>query len=344
MKYLIPYTEYEEVINLMGKGFEHENLEYVKAIVADLTEDQATMLRKEGIEVHENQDAELLYAVPTFAYFQTPPEILNYWNLNSAHAAGFTGTGVKVAILDTGCNDFFAVAMPSNLTRLDFTGLGIGDNNGHGSRGCTMIGQTNSVFTPFGINNFGIAYGAHIYSMRTYENGVLGVILAINYCIANGIDIINISLDVGPSANTAVQAALDAGIIVVCASGNVLTNYMAYPAAYLGVIAVNAVECPTGVLFGSYHYHPGENMVTVTTYNGGCAQAWTGGTSQAAFMLSGLLAIYKQKYPSLNCAKAINLLRRRALKMDGYTYALPSSTYDTLINLETGGGFVNALN
>jgi len=104
----------------------------------------------------------------------------------------------------------------------------------------------------------GVSWGARIMPIR-----VLGVGGGTAYDVAQGIryaagldndsgtrptqraDIINLSLG-GPAYSTtaasAVQAARDAGVILIAAAGNEASSLPFYPASYSGVVSVSAVE------------------------------------------------------------------------------------------------------
>lgn len=348
-KHLITYEEYEHVLAMIGQDAEHKHYENVGVVSIDLTMEEAQGLRDAGLIVEKNTAVKLLSTpVPFNPSYGIPPQNLAYYYPNDPFLAGFDGSGVKVAIIDTGCNDATAAACPG-ITRLDFTGLGPGDNQGHGSKGCLTVGQQLNFYTPFETELWGMAPKCSLYSMRAIEGGVDAFVAAIDYGISIGIDIMNFSVSIGPvlSLRTAIQAAVDAGIIVVCASGNVFVgSEMAYPAQFPGVLAISSIFTITGELFGSYITGDGHTALTVVNYNGGAAQTFISGTSGAAFTMSGLMAMYKQKYPGLNSARAINLLQRRALPMDGYTYddSIDSTTLGILLNYQTGAGFTAPLN
>lgn len=356
-KYIIEYKDYDEIVSVFTNHIPHTDLNKVNTVIVDLYEDEFIAIKKAGYNIKEDtfvlgNDA-LCYTPTDMASSQTPPtDLLNYYNAWDSHAAGFTGAGVKVAVIDTGQHDNHHAAAPG-VTRHDFTVGQTGSNlepQSHGGRGCIHIGQTN-LFTGTATSGatalYGIAYGCDLHSMRIMEDDTAlynsSVISAINYCIANNFDIINLSLSLGAGLETAVQAALTANIIVVCASGNDPMNPIAHPANMEGVIAVNAWD--TGVVSGSYITDDTSTRVTIVNYISGHT-SFAGGTSQGAFMLTGLLAIYKQKYPSLNTAKAVHLLKRRALQLDGFTYNRysVSDTKGILENYETGAGFIAPIN
>lgn len=351
-KYIIEYTDYNEILGLLGHEITHSKLENVSTIIVDLTEEEYEALIGAGIKIFKNLPGKLLFTpqnVPFRGYpGLTAPDqgvpVNDFLNLRNAHLAGFNGAGTKVAILDTGANISTLQAVPT-LIRQDYTGLGPDDLYNHGGKACNIIGQVFSLFNLSISVTYGMAYGCQLYSMNVLDGGTAAVIAAIDYCISHGIDVINISLEMGSGLDTAITAAIDAGIIVVCASGNSTGSPVAHPANVPGVIAVNGVAYDNAsVIFGSYITTDGHVQVTTTFYDGGHAESFVGGTSQAAFMISGLMAIYKQKYPSLDTPKAINLLRKKSLEMTGYTYSISSSTKDKLLDYQTGGGFIGPIN
>lgn len=66
---------------------------------------------------------------------------------------------------------------------------------------------------------------------------------AINDAITNGANVISLSLGsstADPTEQTAIEAAISAGVVVVAAAGNETATKLDYPAAYPGVIAVGA--------------------------------------------------------------------------------------------------------
>lgn len=352
-KYIIQYDDYDNILGLLGYGIPHSNLKNVSTIIVDLTDEEYEALIGAGINILKDSVGKFMFTPNALSNSQTPPnDIFNYYNIESAHAAGFDGDGVKVAIIDSGQHDNHHAAAP-NTTRHDFTQGQSGEDieiTPHGGRGCIIVGQTN-LFTgtpvPGATAEYGIAHDCDLHSMRVEEDSGLifasSVISALNYCVSNNFDIINLSIALeNNTMDNAILACLNAGIIVICASGNDYEVSMTYPANYDGVIAVNGWnDSVDPKVFGSYLIGP--NKITITNYSQGHT-TFVGGTSQAAFILTGILTIYKQKYPSLDTPKAIHLLRRKALQMDGFTYDIPCNTNNILLNNRTGAGFLAPIN
>jgi len=342
---------------LLGHEIPYKNLKYVTTILVNLYDEEYEAIKESGYNIKKDieiKSSDALLAVPPYELpsSETPPTTLfTYYNLTNSHAAEFTGLGVKVALIDTGCDDNHLAAAPS-VTRHDFsvdqTGVSI-EPETHGGRGCIIIGQTNlytGTPTPGATALYGMAYESDLHSLRVQEDNTAifssSIITAIDYCIANSFHIINLSLDGSGGLSTAVNAALAANIIVVCASGNNPANYISHPANIDGVIAVNGWLTEVA---GSHLTLDGHTQITAVNFVQGHTST-IGGTSQAAFHLTALLAIYKQKYPTLNTTKAIHLIKNKALQVDGYTYSLKShtKTKGILENYETGAGFIGPIN
>lgn len=344
-KYIVTYNEYDDIRSFISH-IDHKNLVNVKQVIIDLNDEEYFILSEQGFNINESKPIEYgLLSNPAIPETGTPPPIFSYFKIDQAHAAGFKGYGIKVAILDSGCDDLRAACI-GNITRETFTGVAANiDTSNHGSRGCLFIGQTKNINDTGSILNYGIAYESQVYSLKCLGGTNTDIIEAIDYCITNNIDIINCSFFTTEDANlsAAYMTAMNVGIIVVCAAGNDVSGSMVFPANIPGVISINIVQNGTpNVPIGSYLNT--SNNVTVTTYATGHGQTAVYGTSQGAFHTTGLLAIYKQKYPNLDTQKAIRLLQRRAIPFDGFTYNLSSNTRDILLNAETGAGFIASIN
>lgn len=350
-KYIIQYENYTDILDLLGYGIPHSNLENVKTIIVDLTLEEYEALVGTGIIIEPNTPCELLFMpsyISTTPITTLPTEIQSYLKANLAQAAGFTGTGVNVALLDTGCNDAAAAAIPGVIRQTYVDGQDIHtDNYNHGSYGALLIAQSKKLADGSDFKG-GIAPGCQLYTMNVFDGGYASIVSAISWCISNNIHIINMSFALLTTLlYPIIQTAIDAGIIVCCASGNSSLSDIVIPARIPGVVCVGAIDSSvlpgTTNIFSSYTMPDGTIQITTIFHNLGGAEIRVGGTSQATHMTSAMMALYKQKYPSLNSAKAINLLRRKALQLDGHTYNQISYTKDTLLDYQTGAGFTSPL-
>lgn len=154
-------------------------------------------------------------------------------NYEAAWAAGYTGAGVTIAIVDTGI-----APHPDFAGRLvafkDFIGTGIDfyDDNGHGTHCAGDAAGDGSMSN--GVYK-GAAYEANLVGVKVLDKNGSGswssVISGVQWCIDNkatySIDVISMSLGgtatlsyVDDTVCQAVEAAWNAGIVVFVAAGN----------------------------------------------------------------------------------------------------------------------------
>ena len=212
--------------------------------------------REEELARAYSQRPEVEYAEPNYYRFLcAPPDdplfdrqwhfpLINLpdaWEVNR-------GSGVTVAVVDTGVNPFgfdgFGSRMlPGYNAILKIPG-GI-DFNSHGTHVAGTIGQETNNATGVA----GIAYEAEILPVKVMLFLGFGldswIIDGIIWAADNGADIINLSL--GGSADSeafedAINYAYQKGITVVAAAGNDGENGVLYPAAFENCIAVGAVR------------------------------------------------------------------------------------------------------
>ncbi|HEX5691887.1 MAG TPA: S8 family serine peptidase, partial [Roseiflexaceae bacterium] len=118
----------------------------------------------------------------------------------------------------------------------------ISDGNGHGTHVAGIIAAEGNN----GIGVTGVAWRARILPVRVLDADLFGwesdVIQGLNYAVANGASVINMSLGLeqaGPMFAEAVEYAEARGVVVVAAAGN-NGGAVVYPAAYPTVLSVGA--------------------------------------------------------------------------------------------------------
>ncbi len=168
-----------------------------------------------------------------------------------AWAAGYEGSGIKVAILDTGLLTSHEDLSANCVSGKDFvddaagTEYNIDPESGHGTQVSGIIGAVNNN----GLGGSGIAPEATIRGYRVLGDDGSGtdddIMEAINAAVDDGYDIINMSLGgAGYDAyfQQSVTDAYNAGVAVFAAAGNESTNAYSYPASYDHVICIAALE------------------------------------------------------------------------------------------------------
>jgi len=198
-------------------------------------------------------------------------EYRNAWGVThigapAAQAAGVTGVGVKVAVIDTGIDyihddpdDDPYVVDPEFLGNYA-GGIDIynGDNdpmddNGHGTHVSGILAAERNQYLVVGVAPDVELYGVKILNANG-EGEYSHLIAGLEWAVANGMDVVNMSLggqEVSETLAQAVREAHAAGLLMVAASGNVnpLDWYelfygcpVAYPAAYPEVLATTFTD------------------------------------------------------------------------------------------------------
>lgn len=184
-------------------------------------------------------------------------ELDNTWGVKhigsgAVHSGGNSGTGVKVAVIDSGI-DYTHPDLSANYAGgYDFVNNDSDpmDDNGHGTH---VAGTVAAVADAAGV--IGVAPGAALYAVKVLSadgsGAWSGVIAGLDWCVQNGIQISNNSYGSGSDPGSLVQAAFDnaaaAGLLNVAAAGNSGTppgkgNNVGYPARYDSVVAVAATD------------------------------------------------------------------------------------------------------
>lgn len=220
-----------------------------------------------------------------------------------AWAEGYTGSGVKVAILDTGVkadHEDLVIAAEANATGSSLTtGSGTAaDANGHGTHVAGIVGaKANN-----GKGGVGIAPDATLYAVNVLTGGDnagtdWAIMQGIKQAIDWKVDIINMSLGgVGRNekCQKVVTEAYNAGIAIFVAAGNEGVNRVNYPANYDNVICVAATDQNNSrtdfSTYGSWVDLSAPGVAIWSTYNDGKYTSMDG-TSMACPVAAGEAAV-----------------------------------------------------
>ncbi|MEV0623601.1 S8 family serine peptidase [Nonomuraea sp. NPDC050404] len=233
------------------------------------------------------------------------------------------GSGVVVAVLDTGVNLLHPDLEGAVIQGPDLTGQDSGPWGQHGTAMASLIaGRGHGEGRKGGV--LGVAPEARVLSVRvTLENGDPrrgkqrsgwrdALAKGIRYAADQGADVISMSLGGGSGAwegsaseEEAVQYAISKGAVLVASSGNDGTagNRKNFPAAYPGVIAVGAVDKKMKVAdFSNKQDYvsvvaPGTEVVTA---DGDASYMVGDGTSSAAAMVAGIAALIRSAHPGMS--------------------------------------------
>ncbi|TXK75434.1 S8 family serine peptidase [Paenibacillus sp. N3.4] len=172
------------------------------------------------------------------------PVNLKQIHVPEVHDLGNDGTGVKVAVLDTGVNTKLSELHVSGGISLVPNDATLGDTNGHGTfvAGILAAHKDNQGFV-------GVAPNVSLYDVKVLDgngNGAYSqVIQGIDWAIENHMDVVSMSFTGGnysAALEEATQLAYSNGILLVAATGNDGTNNVSYPAKFSSVIGVGAVD------------------------------------------------------------------------------------------------------
>lgn len=240
--YRYPHTEQNsDSISIEETEYEIEN----NGDAADVNEDGVPTLEAYADAAFSYNDPALLSENANYQWQHVAVGSAYAW------ADGYTGAGIKVAILDTGVknnHEDLTLAGEANATgNTVTTGAGTAaDVNGHGTHVAGIVGaKANN-----GKGGVGIAPDATLYAVNVLSGGVnagtdWAIVQGIKQAQNWNVDIINMSLG-GPGYNELCQKvvsdAYDAGIAIFVSAGNEGVNRMNYPACYDKVICVAAVD------------------------------------------------------------------------------------------------------
>lgn len=297
---------------------------------------------------------------------QTPWEIANanIPQLVNTHGTPMTGSGVTVAVIDTGIQAQHQLSVSSsNGEVLNGEGSDFrADDDGHG----TMVASIIAAHKESGNAMQGIAPGVTLLSYReagckapqnsTTANTETGMAKAIKDAVSAGADVINISQDGyedEPALSAAVQAAYNKGVVIVASAGNQgdrdttgganNTDYgvdpKTYPASYMPyVLAVGAVD-----QFGTVPTF----SETGSAKNGYYIGVVAPGVSVEGLMPNGSMAVDDGTSFSAPYVAAEAALIIQEHGWAGSAHASPSRAYDVMKIIEAtadgDGGYSSSL-
>jgi len=262
------------------------------------------------------------------------------------------GEGVKVAVVDT--------AVDLRHPDIDIKGGRDFVNNrtinyykkaypveGHGTHVSGIISARDNDAGMVGVAPLCEVYNCSVlddYGSGTYED----IIKAIDWCIKNEMDVINMSLGGGGDFKEfydAIRRAYDANIPIVCAAGNSSwdTGYLDFPATYNETIAVASINKNMNrSSFSSIGSNidvaaPGSNILSCTPKNN--YEVYSG-TSMAAPFVTGLIALMIAKHRATGGNTPVNTveeIRQHIIKTTTDVDNIGQDNY-------TGYGLINPAN
>lgn len=310
-------------------------------VQTDLTSGQAQALERDA-RVSQVEDNYMVYGCSDESA-ETAGAEMTQWYLDAMNVdrnmQGISGEKVKVELLDSGVSYVSAL---EDVERVDlttdsatgaegFTEVLFNDNSGHGTAMAGLIAANSPDGSLTGINP-----NAELYSVRILDENLQApiskVIEGIYWGIEHQVDIINMSFgtEVNSEAlHNAVQAASDAGILLIAAAGNNESKGILYPAAYPEVIAVGATTSEGTVLSGTASgtelelLAPGNQIISTGMVDGYSSGS---GTSLATAEVTGVASLLLGQ-PGATADVVRGLLRATAKDVEGSNAGLVDYGY-----------------
>ena len=196
------------------------------AAVLEVSADQLETLSTDPAVSHLSGDVPVRRTMAVTAQTVGADQV---WMKSGVTARGHSGSGIGVAVIDSGVATTHPSLRNKVVASFDFTASsGLPDDSGHGTHVASIIAGRDDDYA-------GVAPGAHIVSLRVLSADGSGdtsdVIAALDWTVENrhryNLKVVNLSLGhpvfesyVDDPLCQAVQRATDAGLLVVTAAGN----------------------------------------------------------------------------------------------------------------------------
>ncbi|MEM7534681.1 MAG: S8 family serine peptidase [Chloroflexota bacterium] len=251
---------------------------------------------------------------------------------------------VIIAVLDTGLNldhpEFAGRIVPG----YDFVNDDDDptDDNGHGTHAAGIIAAA----IDNNIGSAGVCPQCSIMPIKVLNENNAGtwakVASGIHFAVDNGATIINLSLGAQTPSHTiesAINYAVEHGVMIVAAAGNAATDTPFYPAAFMDVVAVGATRMDdTKWSLSNYGDYidvtaPGVQIFSTSHDLDNEFDGFTlmSGTSMAAPHVAGLAGLLASEYPKLSAGDVANRIYK-------YSNDLGAQNWDD----QFGHGRINA--
>ncbi len=274
---------------------------------------------------------------------ETPNDIFFdlQWNMAADEPGGIDAVGawniqtgsdsVTIAVLDGGVDDRHPEFAGRIVAAEDYINDGLAPENDNYVSHATHVGGIAAASGNNDIGVSGVSWGAKIYSIKILNNVGAGTTTdfanALYEVIEADVDIVNMSFVYPGSGspcrsevlNPAIEAADEAGILLIAAAGNEGDNEVNCPAAYDEVIAVGSLN-RDGTLQSASNFGDGLEVVapgnriysTETVIADNPTYGTKSGTSFASPHVAGVAALILSVDPTLTSSQVRDIIRDTA--------------------------------
>lgn len=319
------HAKHEKVFR--AGGMPRRSHTFINAVSAQVPEEQISIMKRDPDIAYVEEDKLVSYAEPA----TSSAEYADAWGVqhigaDAAVKSGIRGSGIKVAVLDTGI-DYNHPDLKDNYKggynfAYDNDDPYDDSRQGHGTHIAGIIAARDN-----GTGVVGVAPDASLYAVKVLNGGLLGstsdILAGIEWAISNGMHVINMSFGIpsdpanySRAVEEACQRAFDAGIILIAAAGNANQQRIDYTAAFSSVVAVSATTREdTRAAISNYGEKielcaPGDG-ITSTIPGGGYGTL--NGSSQASAHVAGVAALMLSVRKEPVTAAAADNLRQQLI-------------------------------
>ncbi len=244
-----------------------KNLNIINSLVVEISNNKLEEIIKENIIFKVEDDLQVeafgkqLKPMPTSVITSTPlitpsyPNEVIPWGIKKINAdlawAITSGNHIKVAVLDSGIellHPDLKLNIKGGVNTIN-SKLSINDDYGHGTH---IAGTIAAIDNEMGV--IGVAPNIDLYAVKVLNSQgdgyISDIIEGIDWCIRNGIKVVNMSFGTtmdSQALHDAVIRANEAGVIQISASGNNGGNINNYPAAYPEVLSIGAIDSTNNI-------------------------------------------------------------------------------------------------
>lgn len=236
---------------------------------------------------------------------------------------GYTGKGVKVAVLDSGVDETHPDLVGQEVAAQNFSDSGVADVVGHGTHVASTIAGTGA---KSGGKYRGVALGASVLDGKVLDDDGSGrtswILAGMEWAVAQGADVVNMSLGqfdspgIDPAEEAVNRLSTQGVLFVVAAGNNGADETIGSPASADAALAVGAVEADDrladfssrGPRIGDSGLKPdvtapgteitaAKSSASALPDSDGDSYVGMSGTSMAAPHVSGAAALVAQRHP-----------------------------------------------